>query len=133
VPLRVLLSRAAAVIVLAGSLASAVAAWRGAAARPPDPVGALEAEFRALARVLPPTGAVGFLKYYEDDGRADHIRVYYVAQYALAPRLVVKRTDPAFLIVAPGASRPGGDERLQGFHLIVSSNEGYHLYQRRAP
>ena len=131
-PLRSLLSRAAAVIVLAGSLASAVAAWRDAAARPLDSVGALEAEFRSLAHVMPPAGVVGFLKYYEEDGRADHLLVYYVAQYALAPRLVVKRTDPEFLIVAPGALSPGRDNRLRNFLPIASSINGYRVYQRRS-
>ena len=38
-----------------------------------DPVTALEAEFRTLAHALPPSGAVGFLRYDVDDDRADHV------------------------------------------------------------
>jgi hypothetical protein len=132
VPLRSLLSRAAAVIVLAGSLASAVAAWRSASERPPDAVGPLDAEFRSLAHLMPPEGIVGFLQYHEDDGRADHLQVYYVAQYALAPRRIVKRLDTEFLIVAPEALRPGRDDRLRDFQPIAKSINGYRLYQRRS-
>ena len=106
--------------------------WRAVAARPPDPVGPLDAEFRSLAHVMPPVGDVGFLQYHEADGSADHLLVYYVAQYALAPRRVVKRIDKEFLIVAPGALRPGRDDRLQDFRPVASSLGGYRVYQRRS-
>jgi hypothetical protein len=98
--------------------------------RAADPVTALEAEFRTLAPALPPSGGVGFLRYDVDDDRADRMMVYYVAQYTLAPRLVLKRTDLEFLIVARDALRDGIDERLAGFAPIASSREGYRVYQR---
>jgi hypothetical protein len=100
--------------------------------RASNPVTALEAEFRALAHALPPSGAVGFLTYAVDDDRTDHVMVYYVAQYALAPRLVVKRTDLEFLIVARDALRPGIDERLVDFVPVATSKDGHRVYQRRA-
>ncbi len=125
------LLRAAVVVVLAWALVSATAAWRHAAARTSDTVTALEAEFRSLARALPPAGAVGFLEYAVADDRADRVMVYYVAQYALAPRLVQKRTDLEFLIVARDALRAGVDERIAGFVPVASSRDGHRLYQRR--
>ena len=97
-----------------------------------DPVAALEAEFRSLAHALPPSGPVGFLRYDIDDDRADRVMAYYVAQYTLAPRLVEKRTDLEFLIVAPDALRAGVDDRLAGFVPIATSKEGHRVYQRRA-
>ena len=124
--------RAAAVVVLAWALLSATAAWRNAAGRSPDIVTALEAEFRSWERILPPSGAVGFLEYAIADDRADRVMVYYVAQYALAPRLVEKRTDLEFLIVARDALRAGEDQRLAGFVPVASTREGHRLYQRRA-
>jgi hypothetical protein len=125
-------TRAAAVVVLAWALLSATAAWRSAAARTSDTVTALEAEFRALGQALPPAGPVGFLEYAVDDDHADRVMVYYVAQYALAPRLVQKGTDLEFLIVPRDALRAGMDERIAGFVPVASSRQGHRLYQRRA-
>lgn len=126
------LTRAAAVVVLAWALLSATAAWRSAAGRSSDTVTTLDAEFRSLGRALPPSGAVGFLEYAVDDDRPDRVMAYYVAQYALAPRLVQKRTNLEFLIVARDALRAGDDQRIAGFELVASSREGHRLYQRRA-
>jgi hypothetical protein len=123
-------SRAFGAAVLVWSLVSVAVAWRNAVLRP-DPVTALDTEFRTLASVLPPLGEVGFLRYDVDDDRADRVMAYYVAQYTLAPRLVLKRTDLEFLIVAADAVRPGIDERLAGFVPIASSREGYLVYRRR--
>ena len=96
-----------------------------------DPVAAFEREFRALSHALPPSGPVGFLRYEADDDRADRVMTYYVAQYTLAPRLIEKRTDVEFLIVARNALRPGVDDRLAGFEIVTTSREDYRVYQRR--
>jgi hypothetical protein len=125
------LTRAAAAVVLAWALLSATAAWRSAAARTSDAVTTLEAEFQSLERVLPAAGTVGFLEYAVDDSRADRVMVYYVAQYTLAPRLVEKRTDLEFLIVARDALRAGVDDRVADFVPIASSRGGHRVYQRR--
>jgi hypothetical protein len=125
------LPRAVCAVVLVWSVVSAAAACRDAAMRASNPVAALEAEFRTLAPALPSSGEVGFLRYDVDDDRADRVMVYYVAQYALVPRLVLKRTDLEFLIVARDAVRPGIDERLAGFVPVASSREGHRVYQRR--
>ena len=116
-------------VVFLWALVSVVAAWRNAAMRAPDPVTALEAEFGTLAHALPPSGPVGFLSYDVDDDSAEHVMVYYVAQYALAPRLVEKRTNLEFLIVARDAMRSGFDERIVGFEPVAGSQEGHRVYQ----
>jgi hypothetical protein len=131
VAVRSSLTRAVSAAVLVWSLVSAGFAWRDAARRTVDPVVVLEAEFRTLAPFLPPAGVVGFLRYDVDDDQADRIQVYYVAQYTLAPRLIEKRTDVEFLIVARDALRPGVDDRLAGFAIVTTSREGHRVYQRR--
>ena len=131
--MRFSLARIAAVIVVVWALVSVIAASRNAIMRGTDPVAAFETEFRALSRALPPSGPVGFLRYEADDDRADRVMTYYVAQYTLAPRVVEKRTDLEFVIVAPDAVRPGVDDRLAGFMPVATSKEGYSVYQRRAP
>ena len=120
----------AAAVVLLWALFSVAAGLRNAVMRQPYQVPSLEAEFRALARELPPAGAVGFLEYGVDDASSDHGMVYYVAQYALVPRVLEKRTDLGFLIVARDALRAGRDERLSGFELVASSRQGHRLYRR---
>ncbi len=130
--MRLSLTRVVSLIVVVWSLVSVIAASRSAIARGPDPVASLDTEFRTLSRALPPSVPVGFLRYESDDDRADRVMTYYVAQYALAPHLVEKRTDLEFLIVAPDAPRPGGDVRLAGFVPVATSKQGFSVYQRRA-
>jgi hypothetical protein len=127
------LARIAAVIVVVWALVSVIAVSRNAIVRGTDPVAALETEFRALSHALPRSGPVGFLRYEADDDRADRVMTYYMAQYALAPHVVEKRTDLEFVIVAADAMRRGVDDRLAGFMPIATSKEGYSVYQRRAP
>ena len=126
------LARLVPLVVVVWALVSVITACRNAVGRGPDPVAAIETEFRTLSRALPPAVPVGFLRYDSDDDRADRVMTYYVAQYALAPRLVEKRTDLEFLLVAPDAVRPGEDARLDGFVPVAASKEGYRVYQRRA-
>ena len=131
VPVPSSLMRAVSAVVREWSQRTVPAA-RGAAPTPaPAPGSNLETEFRTLARSLPSSGPVGFLPYAVDDDRADRVMTYYVAQYALAPRVVERRTDLEFVIVARDALRPGVDERLAGFVPIASSHDGHRLYQRR--
>ena len=118
-------------LVVVWALLSAISALRDAATRAANPVTALESEFNVLAGALPPSGSVGFLRYDVDDDSAEHVMVYYVAQYSLAPRLIEKRTDREFLVVARDAMRPGVDDRLTGFEPVASSKAGYRIYRRR--
>jgi hypothetical protein len=126
------LGRVVPFVVVVWALVSVIVACRTAVVRGPDPVAALEREFRTLSRALPPSVPVGFLRYDSDDDRADRVMTYYVAQYTLAPHLVEKRTDVEFLLVAPDAPRPGNDARLAGFVPVATSSNGFSVYQRRA-
>lgn len=127
-----LLQRALGAAVLVWALASAATTWRAAAMRGPDRVTALEAEFSRLSRLVPSAGTIGYLEPYQHADSTDSILEYYVAQYAFAPRLVVRRTDQEFLIVAPDAARPGRDDRLVDFVPVAGLGSGHRLYQRRA-
>ena len=40
------------------------------------------------------------------------------------------QSDVDLLVVAQGAARPDGDERLVGFALVGSSPEGHRLYRK---
>lgn len=130
--MRLSLTRVISLVVVVWVLVSVIAACRNALMRGADPVAALETEFRTLSHALPPSGPIGFLRYEADDDRADRVMTYYVAQYALAPRVVEKRSDLEFVIVAPDALRSGVDDRLAGFMPIATSRQGYRVYQRRA-
>lgn len=127
------LPRAGVVLVLVWALVSAAVHWRSAAARGPDPVAELDAEFQALSRAASSAGPIGYLEPYDDPDRADNLLVYYVAQYAFAPRLVLRRTDLDLLVVPEGAARPDGDERLAGFEPVAGSPGGHRLDRRRTP
>lgn len=100
---------------------------------PPDPMAQLESEFRALIPELPPRGTVGYLEQFEGNGSVDAVRVHYAAQYALAPRIVVGRTGPEFVIVAIGTERPGGDPRLRGYVQVARTPAGHRVFRRFTP
>jgi len=117
--------------LLAWCLVAAFSAFR--LSRPPDPIAGLDAEFSALAEHLPARDLIGFLDRHENTGTDDAARTWYTAQYALAPRVVVSRVGPEFLIVARGAARPGGDPRLDGYTHVETVAGGHRLYRRTSP
>ena len=120
-------------VLLVWSLLAAISTVRDGLARDADPVAVLEAEFRALVFDLPASGLVGYLEPYSGAGTDAAIRMHYVAQYALVPRVVVGRAGPEFLIVARGTDRPGGDSRLDGYHPVASFPSGHRVYRRLVP
>ena len=119
--------------LLVWSLLAAISTVRDGLARDADPVAALDSEFRALVFDLPASGLVGYLEAHSDAGSDAAVRMYFVAQYALVPRVVVGRAGPEFLIVARGTDRPGGDSRLDGYHQVASSPSGHRVYRRLVP
>ena len=119
--------------LLAWCFLAATAALRDALARDPDPIAGLEAEFRALVFDLPARGVIGYLEGYDAAGTDAAVRMHYAAQYALAPRVVVGRVGPEFLIVARGTPRPGGDPRLDGYYLVATFPNGHRVYRRLVP
>lgn len=117
-------------VLLVWCLAAAVAAWRDAIARAPDPMADLETEFRVFVPDLPATGEIGYLEAYPGSGDENSVRMHYAAQYALTPRVVVGRTGPDFLIVPRGSEQPGGDERLLHYRRVTSYPNGHRLFRR---
>ena len=119
--------------LLAWSLLAGTATVREALSRAPDPMAGLEAEFLALAFDLPPSGVIGYLERHSDAGSDDAVRMYFAAQYALVPRVIVGRVGPEFLIAARGSERTDGDPRLDGYHLVAGSPSGHRVYRRFVP
>lgn len=126
---RTWLTRIAAVCCMAATAHG----LRVAAAREIDPVTMLDAEFRALAAALPSRGAVGYLEPLEERGSVASLRMRHVAQYALAPRVVVFLAGPEFLIVPRGSVTSDRDPRLEGFYPIATFASGHRVFRRLVP
>ena len=120
-------------VLLVWSLLAAISTVQAGLAREADPMAELEAEFLALVFDLPASGLVGYLETHSDAGTDAAVRMYFAAQYALAPRVIVGRVGPEFLIVARGTERPSGDSRLDGYHQVASFPSGHRVYRRLAP
>ena len=121
-------------MLLAWGVAAAAGGLQDARALPDDPMARLDAEFRPFASLLPPgTAAVGYLEQYGDSGSDDAVRTYYAAQYALAPIVVESRVNAEFVIVARGAARPGGDDRLAPYQVVAALPTGHRLFRRTEP
>src|SRR4029453_7158502 len=126
-------SRVLATLALAWSLVAGASAVRTALMLPPEPMEHLEAEFLELSSRLPLTGDIGYLDRYENAGDQAVVRAHYAAQYALAPRVLLTRTGPEFLIGARDTERPGGDPRLNGYFLVATTSAGHRLFRRLGP
>jgi hypothetical protein len=100
---------------------------------PARPVAELDRGFAAMAPLLPPNGEIGYLEPHQDAGSEDAVRMRYVAQYALSPRVVVARVGSEFLIVPEGAAHPDGDSRLDGYFPVMSFPGGHRLFRRLNP
>ena len=120
-----------AAAALAWALAAALAAFDRARSLPPDPAPTLEAAFVPLAAHLPPTGEIGYLEHHAAAATDAEVRRYFAAQYALVPRVIVSRTGPEYLIVAPGTADPARDARLEPYVLAAALPDGLRVYRRR--
>jgi hypothetical protein len=98
-----------------------------------EPVGRLDRTFAALKPFLPSTGRVGYLQPDDWPGE-DAIRTFYLAEYALTPRIVTLGTAAEFLIVVPAAGvtpdTAADDPRLEGFVLVRRFDAGVLLFRR---
>jgi len=131
-PPRWLVHVVGAAVVVWGA-AAAVSALLAARDLPPDPMAGLQADFAMLAPELPETGTIGYLEHYANAGADVEVRRYYAAQYALAPLVVVARTGPEYLIVAPGTPDPAGDPRLDDYRLAELFPNDLRIYRRINP
>jgi hypothetical protein len=114
------------------------AAWP---ARPgQDEITANDRRFAALRPLLPERGVVGYLGHPEVTGPTPgdstaaallHFRRYLLAQYALAPLLLVENTSPELVVgnFDPGPPPPPPE----GFRLMRDLGDGLVLFHRSSP
>jgi hypothetical protein len=131
-------ARVALALVLLYALASG-AAWIKLAATAPrrsasDEISTYERRFRDLRAALPAQGVVGYLGHPDPDGRTSeereansllHFKRYLLAQYALAPVVLIESTEPQLVVgnfdpgTAPSAPRGFRIERDFGNGLVL--------------
>jgi hypothetical protein len=112
--------------------------------RPPqmaqDEISTYERRFAELRKALPPHGVVGYLGHPEPTGinprEANaaallHFRRYLLAQYTLAPLVLIESTEPEFVVgnFDPGFEIP---ERT-GLRLARDYGDGLVLLRRSEP
>lgn len=129
-----------AVLLSAGIVANRsgyVADRRAAAAGgvQPDAITQYEDGLESLALWLPSRGTIGYLQPV-DWPAADAQRRFYLAEYALAPRVIVMSTGPEFVIATPEAftgpddSAASSDPRLPDHVLYQRSSNGLRVFRR---
>jgi hypothetical protein len=124
---------------LMADVAPLLADWRLFAAKgnQPDMVTQEAQRYLPLISSLPAQGTVGYFQP-DDWPTADAIRRFYLAEYALTPRVVVFGTAPQFVIVVPEVSIEGGedrglasrDPRLNDFALYEHFDNGLRIFRR---
>jgi hypothetical protein len=116
------------------------AAWQALTAQPAvrdvasDQITQMLAAYRKLPTYLPAAGEIGFVAT-TGDPTFDSAN-YYVAQYALAPRVVVLPIGPHVRFVITGVNAPPGIDRtpaLQGFELVALRDMGVRVFRRAGP
>jgi hypothetical protein len=97
-----------------------------------DGISAYERRFDELRPVLPDSGAVGYLGDPGPTGPSAilHFRRYLLAQYSLAPVLLIESTEPEFVI---GNFEAGAIHRTPtGFRVVRHFCDGVMLFRRSA-
>lgn len=137
----VLRTRMALALVLLYALASG-AAWlkvaAGARSRPAtDEISTYESRFQELRTALPASGVVGYLGHPDSGGRTAgerdaasllHFKRYLLAQYALAPLVVIESTEPEFVV---GNFDPGTTTTAPaGLRIVRDFGQGLVLFRR---
>jgi hypothetical protein len=122
------------------NLGPALADWtRIGTPRLQDVPGEQDRLYRSLVVSLPASGRIGYL-LPADWPDSVAVARFYLASYALTPRLIVLGTDPEFVIVTPEASIPGDqdpssltstDPRLAGFVLVRRFDNGVRIFRRQ--
>lgn len=114
------------------------ASWPARASQ--DEISKYERRFVELRTMLPARGVVGYLGDPEPTGATPrdsnaaallHFRRYLLAQYSLAPVLLIESTEPEFVI---GNFDPGtGPRTPAGLRVVKRFGDGLVLFQRTAP
>jgi hypothetical protein len=98
-----------------------------------DEISAYQRRMEALRPVLPARGMVGYLGDPAPTGAGalQHFRRYLLAQYSLAPLLVLEDTEPEFVV---GNFYPGTTPTPPpGFRVVRDFGDGLILFQRSTP
>ena len=135
-------ARVGIALVLLYTLASGVAWIRLAATAPEragsDEISSYERRFVKLRAALPAQGVVGYLGDPDPEGGTPdqreansllHFKRYLLAQYALAPLVLIESTEPEFVV---GNFDPGSRPLPSGFQIVQDFGNGLVLL-RRAP
>jgi hypothetical protein len=105
-----------------------------------DEISRYERRFDRLRQALPRSGVLGYIGHPDPTAPATpgvpspallHFRRYLLAQYALAPLLVVEDTSAEFVVgnFDPGTERPPP----AGFRQVGEFGDGLVLYRRSVP
>jgi hypothetical protein len=105
-----------------------------------DEISTYERRFAQLRTMLPARGVVGYLGHPEPAGATPreanaaallHFRRYLLAQYTLAPILLIESTKPEFVVgnFDPGAAPPTS----AGLHAVRDFGDGLLLFRRSGP
>jgi hypothetical protein len=138
--IRVCLAAACLLTVgLRANIAPLLTDWRTFAdnGNRPDIVTREAKRYEPLISSLPIQGTVGYFQP-DDWPTADAVRRFYLAEYALTPRIVVFGTAPQFVIVVPEVSvesveKPGlasRDPRLTDYALYEKFDNGLRVFRR---
>lgn len=136
--------RIALLLLLLYAAASTVRWLQRTAMRPArsgqDEITVHDRRFAVLRPVLPPHGVVGYLGHPEPTGPTPrdsnaaallHFRRYLLAQYALAPLVLIESTEPEFVV---GNFDPGGElPAPAGLQVIRDFGDGLVLFRRAGP
>ena len=90
----------------------------------------LDTELRQLAGGLPRDGRIGYLEHATKPADPDVVRTFYVAQYALAPRVLVRRLEPFLIVIRDHAGQD--DPRLNDYVLFSDVPGGHRVLVRAA-
>jgi hypothetical protein len=86
----------------------------------------LDLTYRKLLAFLPPRGEIG----YQSLDTSDDGRLFYRAQYALAPHQMRKTTDQEFVIEVGPVHGPGALSENTRFQLVTSVHESLRLFRK---
>lgn len=120
----------AAAIMAVIALSQTVSYLRTPGPPPDHGVDGLLAAYRSVEPMLPPSGVVGFLETAAD---ADFNTVnFYVAQHALAPRVLLREAAATaqFVITTTGAPERSGVAQLDGAVLVGTGAGSVRVFRR---
>jgi hypothetical protein len=95
-----------------------------------DEISAYQHRLEVLRPALPARGVVGYLGDPDpnEEGALEHFRRYLLAQYSLAPLLVVENLEPEFVV---GNFYPGTTPAAPpGFRLVRNFGDGLVLFRQ---